>query len=96
MFFGRVVGSVVCTQKDPMLVGLKLLVVQKTNYAQEDEGSLIVAIDTVQAGVGDFVCLAKGKESSLPLGDLTHPIDASIIGIIDRAHVVEKANRAER
>lgn len=87
MFYGRVVGSVVCTAKDAQLQGLKLLVVQRTNYAMQDEGGLVVAADTVRAGVGDFVCLAKGKESSLPLGDLTHPLDAAVVGIIDRAHV---------
>ena len=87
MFYGKVVGSVVCTEKDKQLSGMKLLVVQKTNYAAEDEGSLIVAADAVQAGVGDFVFMAKGKEGSLAFGDLTHPLDAVIVGIIDKASV---------
>ncbi len=87
MFYGKVIGSVVCTVKDEQLTGMKLQVVQPTNYKGESEGNPIVAADTVCAGVGDFVYLAKGKESSMPFGDLTHPLDAGIIGIIDNINV---------
>ena len=87
MFYGIVLGSVVATVKDNKLTGKRLLVVQKVNYAGEDEGSPIIAVDTVRAGEGDFVCLAKGKEGSLPLGDMEHPIDAAIVGIIDKVNL---------
>ncbi len=87
MFYGKVVGSIVCTIKDEKLKGKKLLVVQRVNYEGEDEGSPIIAVDTARAGAGDFVFLAKGKEASLPFGDMKHPVDASIIGIIDRTNV---------
>ena len=92
MFFGRVIGSVVATVKDNKLVGCKLLVVQRTNYDGEDEGSPIIAVDTVRAGAGDFVFMAKGKEASLPFGDLEHPVDAAIIGIIDQVNVKKESN----
>lgn len=87
MFYGRVVGSVVASVKDKKLEGKKFLVVQRINYDGEDEGSPIIAVDTVRAGVGDFVFMAKGKEASLPLGDMEHPVDAGIVGIIDRVHI---------
>ena len=87
MFFGKVIGSVVATVKDSKLKGCKLLVVQRTDYNGENDGSPIIAVDTVRAGVGDFVCMAKGKEASLPFGDMEHPVDAAIVGIIDRVHV---------
>jgi len=87
LFYGIVLGSVVATVKDNKLTGKRLLVVQKVNYAGEDEGSPIIAVDTVRAGEGDFVCLAKGKEGSLPLGDMEHPIDAAIVGIIDKVNL---------
>jgi len=89
VFYGRVVGSIVATIKDAKLEGCKLMVVQRTNYAGEEEGSPIIAVDTVRAGIGDFVFLAKGKEASLPLGDMEHPVDAAIIGIIDRVNVIK-------
>lgn len=87
MFFGRVIGSAVASIKDGKLHGCKLLVVQKVNYDGEDEGSPIIAVDTVRAGVGDFVYMAKGKEASLPFGDMEHPVDAGIIGIIDKVNI---------
>ena len=93
MFYGRVIGSIVCTRKDEQLDGLKLMVIQKVDYDNEDEGNAIIAIDTVQAGIGDFVFLAKGKESSLPFGDITHPIEASIVGIIDRTFVDKEVKK---
>lgn len=86
MFYGRVIGSVVATVKDEKLKGCKLLVVQKVNYCGTDEGSPIIAVDTVRAGQGDFVFMAKGREASAPFGDLDHPVDASIIGIIDKVN----------
>ncbi|NJD04422.1 MAG: ethanolamine utilization protein EutN [Ruminiclostridium sp.] len=87
MFYGKVIGSVVATVKDIKLKGCKLLIVQKTNYDGENDGSPIIAVDSVQAGIGDFVYMAKGKEASLPFGDMEHPVDAAIIGIIDRVNV---------
>lgn len=98
MFYGRVIGSVVSTIKDEKLKGLKLLVVQKTNYAGEDEGEAIIAVDSVRAGVGDFVFMTRGKEAAIPLRDENvpvtdilrdkgAPVDAAIIGIIDRVSV---------
>lgn len=87
MFYGRILGSIVATVKDAKLNGKRLMVVQKVNYAGEDEGSPIIAVDTVRAGVGDFVFLAKGKEASLPFGDLEHPVDAAIVGIIDKVNL---------
>jgi ethanolamine utilization protein EutN len=87
MFFGKVIGSVVATVKDSKLHGCKLMVVQRTSHNFENEGTPIIAVDTVRAGVGDFVFLAKGKEASLPFGDMEHPVDAAIVGIIDRVNV---------
>lgn len=91
MFYGKVVGSIVCTIKDERLKGCKLLVVQRVNYDGEDEGSPIIAVDTVYAGEGDFVYFTKGKEASLPFGDMEHPVDAGITGIIDKVSLKRQA-----
>ena len=83
MFYGRVIGTVVASQKDEKLKGCKLMVVQKVNYNGEDEGSPIIAIDHVQAGCGDFVFMAKGKDAAFPLALRDTPVEAGIMGIID-------------
>jgi ethanolamine utilization protein EutN len=88
MYVGKVIGNVVCTQKDKSLHGLKLLVVQPVNDSLEPKGSPVIAIDTIrQAGQGDLVYLAKSKESSIPLNRELTASDAGIMGIIEHYNV---------
>jgi ethanolamine utilization protein EutN len=88
MFIAKVVGTVVCTQKDESLQGIKLLAVQPLKDDLSPKGKPIVAIDTVgQAGFGDLVYLAKSKESSLPLKKDLVSSDAGILGIIDEYYI---------
>lgn len=85
MFLGKVIGSVVCTQKDESLAGLKLLVVQPMKDKSAESGKPIVAIDTIgTAGYGDLVYLAKSREAGLPLGLELVAADAGIMGIVDQ------------
>ncbi|MGM8211303.1 EutN/CcmL family microcompartment protein [Virgibacillus sp. W0430] len=90
MYIGKVVGNVVCTQKDEGLNGLKLLVVQPLKDDLTPKGKLQIAIDTMgQAGKDDLVYLAKSGESSLPLKKYKPlvPSDAGIMGIIDTYNI---------
>ena len=85
----RVVGSVVATQKDPSLVGKKLMIVQQINSDQQPVRFEQVAADTVNAGIGDNVLIVRGagarradKECD---EDQTRDVnDCTIVGIIDR------------
>lgn len=84
MYTGKVVGSVVCTQKDPALVGIKLKLVDVIENGVVTK--TIVASDaTRQAGNGDFVYLIGSKEAGMPFLDQheLNPVDASIMGFID-------------
>jgi ethanolamine utilization protein EutN len=88
MFIGRVIGNVVCSQKDESLHGLKLLVVQPLNDELSPKGKPIIAIDTIrQSGEGDLVYLAKSRESSLPLNKELTASDAGIMGIIENYNI---------
>lgn len=88
MFIAKVIGHVVCTQKDKGLEGLKLLVVQPLKDDLTEKGKPIIAIDTIkEAGHGDLVYLAKSKESSIPLDRDLVPADAGIMGIVDDYYV---------
>jgi len=89
MFLGKVIGTVVCTQKDESLTGLKLLVVQPLKDAGVATGKPIVAIDTIgTSGENDIVYLAKSREAGLPLGLELVAADAGIMGIVDQYHVI--------
>lgn len=83
MLIGKVVGSVVATQKDERLAALKLLVVRVHDHANAPTDQYVVAVDAVQAGDGDLVLFATG--SSARQTDLTEgkPCDAVIMAVID-------------
>jgi ethanolamine utilization protein EutN len=84
MQLGRVVGDVVATRKDVNLVGITLLVVQPLTPTREPSGRPLVAVDAVGAGVGEEVFFVRGKEASFPFYPVEAPVDAGIVGIVDR------------
>jgi ethanolamine utilization protein EutN len=83
MYLGEVRGTVVATVKYPGLEGRKLLLVQPVTKDRQPVGSLEVAVDTVRAGVGDFVYLVGSREAALALDPSFVPVDAAIVGIVD-------------
>lgn len=83
MQLAKVIGTVVATQKDPRLQGVKLLVLQPLNSKQENDGKPFVACDAVGAGNSEFVFYAKSKEGAFALPDQGACVDASVTGIID-------------
>ena len=85
MYLAKVIGTVVATQKDASLKGVKLLVIQPVDSSGRDNGSPIVASDTIGAGHGDLVFCAKSKDGAMPLPNPNAPSDAGIIGILDYA-----------
>ncbi|MCR4425761.1 MAG: EutN/CcmL family microcompartment protein [Firmicutes bacterium] len=89
MYTAKVIGHVVATQKDPSLVGAKLLVVTQVDAAGRPVGKPHVAVDTVGAGAGEYVTVVRGREAGMPLPVPMAPVDAGIVGIIDTFGRVE-------
>ena len=84
MQIGRVVGTVVATQKNRKLEGAKLLLVQPMTLEGTARGAAVLAIDSVGAGVGERVLVVmEGKAAGDALGKKGAAVDAAIIGIID-------------
>jgi len=83
MKLGKVIGTVVCSQKVESFEGIKLLLVQPLSKTLENNGDPIVACDTVQAGLGDIVFYEGGREAALGIKDWFNPSDATIMGIVD-------------
>ena len=84
MKLGRIIGSVMCTQKDPALEGIKLLLLQPVDEGYQEYGDPIVACDTVQAGPGDVVLFEGGREAALALANWFNTSDATVMAIVDR------------
>lgn len=87
MIFAKVIGTVVSTQKDPKLVGKKLLLCKETDHSGNPLNTYHVAVDAVQAGEGDFVLLTYGSAARMTDATCEAPIDAVIIAVIDEAAV---------
>ena len=87
MLIARVIGTTVSTIKDEKLEGRKLLILRQTDETGEPSGKPYVAVDTVDAGIGDLVLTAAG--SSARQTDITKdtPVDAVIMSIIDSLEV---------
>jgi ethanolamine utilization protein EutN len=81
---GRVIGTVVATQKNRKLEGAKLLLVQPMTLEGTARGAAVLAIDSVGAGIGERVLLViEGKAAGDALGKKGAAVDAAIIGIVD-------------
>ena len=87
MLIAKVVGTTVSTIKNEKLTGRKLLILRQTDEQGEPFGKPYVAVDTVDAGVGDLVLTAHG--SSGRQTDITKdtPVDAVIMAVIDHLEV---------
>jgi ethanolamine utilization protein EutN len=84
MQIGRVVGTVVSTQKNKKLEGSKLLLVQPLTLDDQPRGVALLAIDAVGAGVGEKVLVViEGKSAGEAIGKKGAAVDAAIVGIVD-------------
>lgn len=84
MILGKIIGNVVSTVKLPVYQGYKILIVQPVNDKEEPQGKSILALDSVQAGVGDTVLVIdEGNSSRLIMNSSTAPIRTMIVGIVD-------------
>jgi ethanolamine utilization protein EutN len=92
MLIGKVVGDVVATQKTPSHLGRKILIVQPLQLDGSNRGEAVLALDSVDAGVGDRVLLVtEGFSAMTAVGRPNSPIDMAVIGIIDTVDLIEDA-----
>ena len=83
MQLGRVTGTLVSSQKDPLMEGMKFLVVRTIDTDHTDSGSYVVAVDAVGAGVGEVVMYASGSSARQTTLTKDKPCDAVIMAIVD-------------
>jgi ethanolamine utilization protein EutN len=90
MIIGRVIGTLVSTQKHHKLVTAKLLLVQPLTLEDTPRGVPLLAIDSVGAGVGERVLVViEGRAAGAALRRKAAPVDAAIIGIVDQLTIDE-------
>jgi ethanolamine utilization protein EutN len=88
MILAKVIGQVIATQKDPSHEGQKILLVQALTLQEEPTGDPFVAFDAVDAGIGDRVlAVQEGFSAMTSVGHTEAPIDAAVIGVVDRVEL---------
>jgi len=84
MIIAAVVGNVIATQKQEAHEGKKILLVQPIDLENRPLGDVIVALDAVDAGVGDRVLVVQeGFSAMTSVGHVESPVDAAIVGVVD-------------
>lgn len=84
MLIARVIGEVIAPQKHPSHEGTKILLVQPLNLDGTPRGDAVVALDSVDAGVGDRVLVTTDGFAAMTAVDRPQsPIDMAVIGFID-------------
>jgi ethanolamine utilization protein EutN len=90
---GRVVGTLVATKKHGKLEGAKLLLVQPLTLDDKPRGTAVLTIDSVGAGVGEKVLIViEGRAAGEALRRRAAPVDAAIIGIVDRVTIDDEGH----
>ena len=90
MFLGKVIGTVWSTKKDENLVGAKFLIVKELTLDLKEKDRIVVAVDSVGAGEGEVVLVATGSSSRMTSFTKDKPVDAVIMGIVDKLDVSER------
>ena len=83
MQLAKVVGTVVSSQKDPKVEGLKFMLLRQVDPETQDLGGYVVANDAVGAGVDEFVLYASGSSARQTVMTKDRPCDAVIMAIVD-------------
>jgi microcompartment protein CcmK/EutM len=92
MIVARVLGNVVSTEKHPHYRGKKVLIVQPLDAEGRPKGKSFLALDGVQAGVGDRVLVVdEGGSARLVVGDESATtVRAAVCGIVDRVDIEDE------
>ena len=87
MNLARVSGTVVSTRKEESMEGLKFLILQQVNLEGSDDGGVVVAADSVGAGIGEYVLYASGSSARQTIATDKRPCDAVVMAIVDNWEV---------
>jgi microcompartment protein CcmK/EutM len=87
MILAQIVGTVVATRKDERLVSSKLLIARPMDPRGKPDGSYLVAVDTVDAGIGETVLIVSGSSARMASGMKDCPVDAAVVGIVDTIEI---------
>lgn len=84
MKIAKVIGNIWATRKEQRLAGLTLLILQPVDISTgAEDGAPIVAADMIGAGCGETVIFVGGSSARSATGDMSLPVDATVVAIVD-------------
>ena len=83
MKLAKVLGTVVATEKDAKLGGLRFLMLGDWRHDNKPAGGSVVAVDAVGAGVGEMELYARGSSARQTERPDQTPVDAVVMAIAD-------------
>lgn len=89
MILGKVVGTVWATRKDEELVGMKFQIVKHVDLDYKLKDTFVIAVDTVQAGVGDVVLMCSGSSARQTSLTKNKPVDTVIMAVVDKLDIAD-------
>jgi len=87
MVLGKVIGTVVSTQKDKSFIGKKLLVVKAIDLDGKLLDPFVVAVDAVGVGIGEKVLVVNGSSARMTDETRDRSIDSVIVAKVDSIQV---------
>jgi len=84
MYLGKVVGSVVASEKECNMESKRLLVVRHLDESLTETGTEYVCVDSVSARPGDIVLTCGSSSARLASAAAGTCADYTIIAIVDR------------
>jgi microcompartment protein CcmK/EutM len=98
LILARVLGNIVATQKNPRYDHARIMLCQPLTLEGEETGATVLALDAVDAGMGDTVLIVQEgwSASTTATGEAGAAIDAAIVGVVDRIDLLEDQPRRER
>ena len=87
MILAKVLGTVVASQKEASMEGLKFLTLQQVDLDGKPTGGFVVAADAIGAGIGEMVLYASGSSARQTKVTENRPCDAVVMAIVDNWEV---------
>jgi ethanolamine utilization protein EutN len=90
MILARVVGNVVATKKNRRYDSARVMVCQQLTPEGEEMNQTVLALDSVDSGVGDTVLIVQEgwSASTAATREAGAAIDSAIVGVVDRVDLL--------
>src|SRR4030095_2317124 len=91
MLLAKVLGNIVATQKNYRYESARIMLCETINPEGDSTGNTVLALDSVDAGVGDTVLIVQEGwgASTSATGKPGAAIDSAIVGVVDRIDLLK-------